>query len=205
MPFRRLHRDAQQLHAIAEFVRRRQIGGRNRGNAFDIDRALVDLGAERKARQDRELLRGVVTLDIETRIGLGIAQPLRLLQAFGEGHLVLLHPREDVIAGAVQDAIDALERIAGHAFAQGFDDRNGAADRRLEIERDVFAFGKRRKLAAMLGEQRLVGGHHRLAGRKRGFDRAFGRIARAADQFDEDIDARIARERDRIGEPFQSS
>ena len=50
-------------------------------------------------------------------------------------------------------------------FAQGLHDRDGAADRGLEIERDVVLLGERGELDAVLGEQRLVGGDHRLAGR----------------------------------------
>ena len=202
MPLPRLHRDAEQLHAIAEFVGGGKIGRRNRGNAFDIDRALVDLGAEGEARQDRELLRGVVALDVESRIGLGIAEPLRFLQTLGERHLVLLHPGQDVVAGAVEDAVDALERVAGQPFAQGLHDRNGAADRGLEIKRDVMLFRERGELDAVLGEQRLVGGDHRFARRQRRLDRALGRIAGAADQFDEHVDVGRARQRHRIGEPF---
>ena len=205
MPFGVFTATPEQLDAIAEFVGGGEIGRRDRGNAFDIDRALIDLGAEGKARQDRELLRGVVAFDVEGRIGLGIAEPLRLLQALGERQLLLLHPRQDVIAGAVEDAVDALDRVAGQAFAQRLHDRNGGADRRFEIERDAVLLGERGELDAVLGEQRLVGGDHRLAGRERRLDRGLGRIAGAADQFDEHVDVGRARQRDRIGEPFHRS
>ena len=40
---------------------------------------------------------------------------------------VLLHARQDVIAGAVEDAVDAGEGIAVEPFAQRLDDRNAAA------------------------------------------------------------------------------
>ncbi len=143
-----------------------------------------------------------MTFDIETRIGLGIAQALRFLEAFRERQLVLLHPGEDVVAGAVEDAVDALERVAGHSFAQGLHDRNGAADRRFEIQRDVMLFRERGELDAMLGEQRLVGGDHRFARRQCRFDGALGGIADAADQFHEHIDVGGARQRDWIGIPF---
>ena len=45
---RRLDRDAEQFHAITKFVRRGEIGRGDRRNAFDINSALIDLGAERK-------------------------------------------------------------------------------------------------------------------------------------------------------------
>src|ERR1700756_4564944 len=47
---------------------------RNRRYAFDIHGALVDLGAESQARQDRKLLRGIVALDVESGIGLGVTE-----------------------------------------------------------------------------------------------------------------------------------
>ena len=65
------------------------------------------LRAEGKAGQDRQLVRGVVALDVEGRVGFGIAQPLRVLQAGVEGQALGLHAGQDVVAGAVEDAEDA--------------------------------------------------------------------------------------------------
>ena len=196
-----LHRDAEQLDAIAEFVGGREIGRRDRGDALDIDRVRIDLGAECDRGEDRKLLRGVEAFDIEGRIGLGIAQPLRVLQAFGEGQLLLLHAGQDVIAGAVQNAVDAREGIAGKAFAQRLDDRNCAADGGLEIERDAVRLRKLRKRKPVFRQQRLVGGDDRLSRLQRRLDRGLGRIALTAHQFDEHIDPRVVCERDRIVEP----
>ena len=111
----------------------------------------------RLARID-ELLRGVVALDVEGRIGLGVAEPLRVLQAVGERQPLLLHARQDVVAGAVEDAVDARDRIAGQRLAQRLDDRDAAGDRRLEVERDALLLGELGERDAVLGEQRLVGG-----------------------------------------------
>src|SRR5579862_7675714 len=130
---RRLYRDAEELDAITELLGCGEIGGRDRGNAFDINRLLIDFGAEGQARQDRELLRGVVALDIEARIGLGVTKALRLLEAFGKRQAVLLHAGEDIIAGAVEDSVDALEGISRHPFAQRLHDGNGPAYGRFEV------------------------------------------------------------------------
>ena len=185
------HRDAEQFYAIAELVGGVEIGRRDGGDAFDVDRLRIDARAEGQARQDRELLRGVVTFDVKRRIGLRIAQPLRLLEAFGEGQLLLRHTREDVIAGAVEDAVDARDRIAGESFAQCFHDRDGAADRGLEIERDAALLGKLRKRYAVMREQRLVGGDDRFPGLESSGDGCARRIAVAADQLDKHIDTGI--------------
>ncbi len=167
-PLLRAHRDTEQLHAIAELVCPGEILGRDRGDALDIDRALVDLGAEGEARQDRELLRGIMALDVEGRIGLRVAEPLRLLEAFRKGQLLLLHAGEDVVAGAVENSIDACQRIPGKPLAQGLHDRNGAAHRGLEIERYAAFFGKRRQCDSVARKKRLVGSDHGLAGGERG-------------------------------------
>ena len=107
--FRRPHRDPEQLDPIAEFLGRAQIFRLDRGDALDINRALRNPGAEGEAGQDGKLLCGVVAVDVERRIGLGIAEPLRVLKALGKRQAFLLHPGHDVIAGAVEDAVDARE------------------------------------------------------------------------------------------------
>ena len=68
-------------------------------------------------------MRGVVALDVEARIGLGVAEALGGRETFGEGEVLLLHPGQDVVAGAVQDAVDAGDRVAGERLAEGLDDR----------------------------------------------------------------------------------
>ena len=77
--------DAEQLDAVAELVGRLDVGLRDRRDALDIDRVGIDLGAEGDRGQERELVRGVVALDVEGRVGLGIAEPLGVGEAVGEG------------------------------------------------------------------------------------------------------------------------
>ena len=69
--------------------------------------------AEGEARQDGELVGGVEAADVEGRVGLGIAEALRVGQAVLEGQALQLHARQDVVAGAVEDAVDARDRVAG--------------------------------------------------------------------------------------------
>ena len=82
---RRFHGNAEQLDAIAKFIGGGKIGRCNRRDAFDIDRALVDLGAESKTGQQRQLLRRVMAFDVKGRIGFGVAELLRLLETVGKG------------------------------------------------------------------------------------------------------------------------
>ena len=134
--------DAEQLYAKTEFVGGGEVGERDRLDAFDADRIGVEPRAERQRRQDRQLVRGVEAADVEGRIGLGVAQPLRLLQAEVERQPLGLHLRQDVVAGAVEDAADARDAVARKRLAQGLDDGNAAADRGLEGERRAVALGE---------------------------------------------------------------
>ena len=63
--FRGPHRHPEQLDTIAEFFRRAQVFRRDGGNAFDINRALRDLGAEGEAGENGNFLCGVVAVDVE--------------------------------------------------------------------------------------------------------------------------------------------
>ncbi len=180
--------DAEKFDAIAEVGGGFDVGGRDQFNAFDGDGVGIDRRAESERRQNGKLMRRVVAADIEAGIGLRIAEALRFFEAFGKGEALGLHPAQDIIAGAVENSIDALDRVAGQSLAQRFDDRDSAGDRGFKTERDAFFFGALGERHAMLGEHRLIGGDDGFAGIERGFDRgARGRFG-AADQFDEAID-----------------
>ena len=107
---------------------------------------------------------GIEAANVKGGIGLGIAFVLGLLQHLGEGAMFLLHLGQDVVAGAVENAVDAADLIAGQGLTQRFDDRDTAGHRGLEIEGHAVRFRQPRQLGAMLGQQRLVGRHHMFAG-----------------------------------------
>ena len=192
------------LIAVAHVLGRLDVGLADRLDALHVDLVEVELGAEREARQNGELVRGVEAADVEGRIGFGIAELLRFLQHLGERAVLVGHRRQDEIAGAVEDAVDARHLIGGKRLAQRLDDRDAAGDRRFEVERDALLLGELGELDAVLCEQRLVGGDDVLARAERRLDRILGNAVGAADQLDEHIDAGIARERDRIVEPLDA-
>ena len=164
MPLSVSQGDAEQLDAVAELVGGLDVGRRDAGDALDVDLVERHLRAEGEAGQQRELVGGVEAADVEGRIGLRVALGLRLLQHVGERAALLLHLGQDVVAGAVEDAVDAAHLVAGERLAQGLDDGDAAGDRGLEVERDAVLLGQLGQLGAVLGEQRLVGGDDMLAG-----------------------------------------
>ena len=102
--------DPEQLDAEAELVGEVDIEPRDVADALGINAVGVDRPAEREARQDRQLVRGVDAVDVEARIGLGIAELLRLGQHLGEFAPALAHRRQDVVRCAVEDAVDRATR-----------------------------------------------------------------------------------------------
>src|SRR4029077_17365583 len=93
------------------------------------------------ARQDGELVRRIDTVDIEARIGFGIAEPLRLGEHFGKFVRGLAHRRKNIIRGPVEDAVDARQPVSGKTFAQGLDHRYSASDGSLEGQDDTLILG----------------------------------------------------------------
>ena len=110
-----------------------------------------DARAEGEAGQQGELVGGVEAADVEGRVGLGVALGLRLLQHVGEGAVLLLHLREDVVAGAVEDAVDAADLVGGERLAQRLDDGDAAGDRGLEVEGDAVLLGEPARARAVRG------------------------------------------------------
>ena len=201
----RAHGDAEQFYAIPEIRSGLQILRRDRRDSLDIDRVFSNLRAEREARQDRKLLRGVMTVDVERRIGLGIAEPLGVLQALIERQPLLLHPRQDVIAGAVEDTVDTIDLGAGKPFAQRLDRRDRRTYRGLEVQGGAGLFGKFSEMSTVLGNQRLVGRHHRLAKAQGGLHRFERRAVGSADQFDQAVDVGVFGKRDRVFRPLDAA
>ena len=95
------HRNTQKFDAVAKLSRGVEVGRRDRGDAFAIDRARIYLGAEGQARENGEFLRGVMALNVKAGIGFGVTEPLRFFEAIGKAQPLLLHAGENVIAGAV--------------------------------------------------------------------------------------------------------
>ncbi len=105
-------------------------------NALGVDVRWRDLLSERERRKNRQLGARIEAIDIGAGIGLGIPQLLSLVENGFEAPAALLDRRKDVVAGAVQDAEQRRDAIAGDALAQHGMDRNAAADARFHGDID---------------------------------------------------------------------
>ncbi|OQA31355.1 MAG: hypothetical protein BWY57_02394 [Betaproteobacteria bacterium ADurb.Bin341] len=143
-------------------------------------------------------MRRVQPVNVQARISLGIAGLLRLFQHLGERQAFVLHARQDIVARAVENAVDALDLIAGEPLAQHADDRDAAAHARAEIEVHAVLFCSAENLLAALGQQLLVGRDHGFARVQRGQHQGLGH-AGSADQLHDNLDAGVVDDRHRVG------
>ena len=143
--------------------------------------------AVRERGQDAGFVRRIVAVNVQVRRRLGVAQLLGLGEHGAEVRAFELHARQDVIAGAVDDAVKRVDAVADKPFAQRFDDGNAAANARLVIKIRAVFFRGGKKLLAVRGQQCLVRSDDRLAEPERGQNHRPG-DAGAADQFDDDVD-----------------
>ena len=143
-------------------------------------------------------MRRVKAVNVQRGIRLGVAELLRVLKDFVKRQALVLHPRQDVVTRAVQNAMDRLDVVARQALPENADDRNAAADRRAEVDVNPVRLRRVENLLAVLRKQLLVRRHDALL-RIESIKNELLRNARTADRLDDDLDFGIGNRRGRIG------
>ena len=180
--------DAEQLQREAELLRVGEVVGLDRLDALEGDVAERDRRVEGEPGEDRHLRRGVGAVDVLGRVRLGVAELLGPLQHLlvggaGRGHLA-----EDEVGRSVDDPEDLRDLGRAEALLDHAHDRDHAGDRGLEADLHPGLAGDVEELVAVLGEQLLVRGDHRLAGPQRREHVLAGGLG-AADQLDDQVGA----------------
>ncbi len=114
---------------------------------------------ERQHREHHELVGGVVPIDVETRIRLGVSLRLCLAHSFVETKTIASHSREHVVARAVDDSIEPLHAVACKGLAQDSDHGYPPAHRPLEGQIDAVGNGSLDERRTAHREKHLVRGH----------------------------------------------
>ena len=172
-----------------------EIDGLDLFNASAPNLAGLDLQAEGDHAEQEQFGFGVAAIDVGCRIGFGVAFLLRLAQCLGVRFPALLHLRENIIAGAIDDAEHRFGLLDGETLAERTDYRNAAADARFEAQLASVTFCRRPNLFSIAGQDGFVGRYHRLAVT----ESAQNIIAKLrqlrrrleAQSFDDDIDPRM--------------
>ena len=153
--------------------------------------------AEGERGEQRELVRRVDAVDVGRGIRLRQPEPLRLGEHVVEAAPLARHRGEDVVAGAVDDAVHGRRPVARQRLLQRAQDRDAAADARLEAEPHAGALRGGDDLLAVYREQRLVRRHHVLAV-PHGVQHEAPRRLVAAHQLDHHLDVRIRDQLERV-------
>jgi hypothetical protein len=123
---------------------------------------------------------------------------LRFLQSGIEAEAAAAHPREDVVAGSVDDPGEARDPVADEGFAEGANDGDPPTDCAFEGEIDAAGLRNLEELWAALGEKHLVRRDDAPTGSQGAFDERARRIE-TTHYLDDDVDRRVAEDRFWIG------
>ena len=155
-------------------------------DAFHMDLIHRHLDTIGQRGQDGRLVRRVIAINVEARIGLRVTGGLGFLERMLERDLFALHLGQDVVAGPVQDPVDAVNPVAHKPLAQGADDRYAAGNAGLEPDSGLIFGGQGEDFLAMFRQEGLVRRHHGLAKTQGAKDKFLGNPG-APHQLDHDI------------------
>ena len=201
--FGTLARYAQELDAIAEFARKRDVFRRYIFDPADRNVSEAWCDAKGKRGEQHEFVRRIPAADIKTRIRFRKSHALSVAEHFAKRPSGRFHLRENEIAGAVKDSANSADPVRDQTFPQRLDDGDAACDRCLEFEGDAATLGRECKLSAVARQQRFVGSNNVFSGFKRGLHQIKRDAVLAADQLHNDIGVRSC-ERERIVAPGQA-
>ena len=182
--------DAEQLDAVAELFGVGDVDGLQLRDAFNMRALKLHRHAEGDGAHDGGFVRGIDAFDVEGRVGLGVAEFLRLFQRLGKRQPLVAHFGEDEVGGAVDNPGNPLDAVGRQAFAQRLDDRNASGHGSFKGDHHAFLLRGGENFVAVLGEQRLVRGHDVFAVLNGG-EHQITRHGGAANQFDDDVNLRI--------------
>ena len=154
--------NSQQLDDVTISIRGSNIISGDGGDALGVHIINSELRVERQRSNNRSLRRGVVSLNVSSRVSLRIAQFLSLSQCIREGSAGGIHLVKNVVGGAVHDAQNAGHAVTSQGVAQGAQNRNRTRNSSLVGELSTGLISGSLQLHTVLSQQRLVTGDHRL-------------------------------------------
>mmetsp|Transcript_7558 Transcript_7558/g.12975 ORF Transcript_7558/g.12975 Transcript_7558/m.12975 type:complete len:458 (+) Transcript_7558:1374-2747(+) len=178
---------AQELDLIAHISGMPDVFDADPLDPFQLDPVKIHLGAKGDGGQDGQFVRRIDAAHVKLRIGLQVAQTIRLGKDLGIGQARRFHARQDVIARPVHHTHDARDLVASEPLGQGLDHRDATGNSGLIAQGHLCGFCRLCQCLAVNGQHRLVGGNHMFARRNGRFGRVLGGTIGAAHQFDKNV------------------
>ena len=154
--------NGQQLDDVTISIRGSNIISGDGGNALSVHIIDGEVRVERQRSNDRSLRRGIVALNVSGRVSLRVAELLSLSQCVREGCAGGVHLVKNVVGGAVHDAQNAGHTVTSQGVTQGAQNRDSTRNRSLVGELSTRRISGSLQLHAVLSQQCLVAGDHRL-------------------------------------------
>src|SRR5881392_2820547 len=104
--------------------------------------------------EDANLVGRVVAVNVQGRFGFGITETLRVGQDIAKLGSLEFHPRQNVIARAIDDSVEAGDAISDEPFAQDLDDGYAAGHAGFVIQIRAAVLRRREQLFAVRREER---------------------------------------------------
>ena len=153
-----------ELDAVAELAGQGDVQAGHAADAAHGHGRVGVIDPVGQADEQGQLVGRIMAVDVQGGIGFGVAQLLGLFEGHIEVQAVGGHLGQDVVAGAVEDAHQGRDAVAGQAGAQGLHHGHGAGNTGLVAQDAALAGGLLEQGEPFLGQQGLVGGDDVLAG-----------------------------------------
>ena len=190
MPLGMLTHHAKQLHDKSKSLGKVNIDRAHPLNAAHVNLLWIHCESIGKCCQKDCLVSCVPTVDIESRIGLGVSQLLGFPQCLLIAKTSFCHPLQYVIRCAVDNTHHRLNAVTHKALLHGLNNRYAPGNSCFKVNRRVKFIGESKELLASLSEQGLVTCDHRLTGPQCSSDNVKGGVG-AADKLDYDVNLGI--------------
>lgn len=150
-------REPYHFDSVSEFSSESNVEIGNTGDTLTVDLACFNRSVEGECGKDGDLVGDVITLDIVSGVGFGIARRLCLAQGRAKGELFPLHPGKDVVGGSIDDTGEPDDPVAEKSALKRRYEGNTAGDCRLEENNHSVLTGEVEDLGAVSGNEGFVG------------------------------------------------
>ena len=193
---------AEQFDPVSEFAGKFDVHPVEVADASDRHFRIGVVHSPGQSDKQNELVRRIVSVNIESRVGFSETFLLCVSQRGAEVSSLACHFGKNIIAGAVQDAFKGGYSVTGQAFLERLHDRDAASHAGFITQGGLFFRSQPEQAASLFGEQSLIGGNNLFAVFKTPGYQLFCQI-NASHEFNDDVDLGIlGQSHGVVGQPY---